>query len=305
MKVIITGATGFIGSALVRALLNRGDEVVALTRDVSRGQAELGPRVEVLEWYPPYSGPWMEAFNGTDGVVNLAGATVETVPIPWTARHKELVRSSRIDATNAVVEALARANPRPSVLVSASGMDYYAPRGAQPLAEDAAPGTNFLSGVTQDWEAMARRAEDRGVRVVLLRTTLVLGKGGGILPMMSLPFRFYLGGWIGSPRQWVSWIHLDDEVGLIIYALTHDTVRGPLNAAAPNPVTMDVWARQMGAALHRPALFPVPAPLIRLALGEQADIALSDRRVVPKAAEDAGYQFVHPEVGEALRASLH
>lgn len=304
MKVIVTGATGFIGRALVRALLERGDEVIALTRNVAQAQEELGTQVEVLGWQPPQPGPWMAAFNRADGVVNLAGRPVATVPKPWTKTHKARVRSSRMDATNAVVEAIARADHRPRVLVNASGMDYYGSQGATPLTEESPPGSGFMASVTHDWEAAACRAEDLGVRVVLLRTSLVLGKGGGILPLMSLPFRLFVGGWIGAPDQWVSWIHLDDEVGLITYALTHDDVRGPLNAGAPNPVVMKDFAREMGRALHCPVWLPAPAPLLRLALGEQSEIALSSIRLVPRAAEEAGYQFRYPEVGEALRSAL-
>lgn len=301
MKVIVTGATGFIGGALVRALLQRGDAVVALTRNVEAARRKLPPGVEAVQWDVRDGGPWMDVFNGADGVVNLAGENAFTKP--WTQREKQRILQSRVDATNVVVNALAKADPRPRVLVNASGMDFYGSQGDTVLTEESPSGSTFLAGVTRQWEAAARKAEDLGVRVVLMRNSLVFGRQGGILPLVALPFRFFMGGVIGG-KQWVSWIAIDDEVGLIIFALTHDELRGPVNAAAPNPVPMRVFSQEIGRALHRPVWAPVPAGLVRTVLGEQGNVILGSIRLQPKVAQEAGYHFQYPELSQTLREEL-
>lgn len=301
MRVIVTGATGFIGGALVRALLQRGDSVVALTRNVESARGRLPPGVEAVQWNGRDEGPWIEVFNGADGVVNLAGENAFTKP--WTEREKQRILRSRVDASSAVVNAISKADPRPPVLVNASGMDYYGSQGDTVLTEESPTGSGFLAGVTRQWEAAARKAEDLGVRVVLLRNSLVLGRQGGILPLMSLPFRFFLGGVIGG-KQWVSWIHIDDEVGIILYALTHDDIRGPVNSAAPNPVPMRVFSQEIGRALHRPVWAPVPTALIRTVAGEQGNVILGSIRLQPRAVQEAGYRFQYPELSQALHEAL-
>jgi uncharacterized protein (TIGR01777 family) len=303
MKVIVSGATGFIGAALVKALRQGGDEVVALTRNVDKARLRLGVDIEALEWRPPELGPWTNAFDGADGVVNLAGEPVADKR--WSAAQKERILMSRVDATKAVVGAIERANPRPKVLISGSAVGYYGSRGNEDLTEDSPPGSDFLAFVVQEWEAAAQPVETLGVRLVVLRTGgMVLGADGGALPRMELPFRFFAGGTMGEPGQWLSWIHIDDEVGLILYALDHDTVRGPVNATAPYPVTMEVFSREIGEALGRPSWVPMMAPMMRLVLGERAHAIMSSQRVLPKAAEAAGYQFKHTDSAEALRSIL-
>jgi uncharacterized protein (TIGR01777 family) len=302
MKVIVTGATGFIGSALVQALLDRGDEVVVLSRSVPKGQSEFGPGVQVLEWHPPNPGPWMEAFNGAGGVVNLAGAPI--AQLPWTPARKRRILQSRLDATRAVVDAITAADPRPSVLVNASGMDYYGQSGATPVTEESGPGEGFLASVTQRWEAAARRAEDAGTRVVLIRTSLVLGRGGGVLPLMSLPWRLFLGGVFGARDQWMSWIDLEDEVRLILFALTNPEVSGPVNAAAPEPVTAPAFYQAIGRALGRPTWVRIPVGLSRRLLGDQAEIAFPDKRVMPVVAQAAGFEFRYPDLAGAMQSAL-
>jgi uncharacterized protein (TIGR01777 family) len=301
VRLIVTGATGFIGKALVRTLLERGDSVVALSRSAQSAQSRLPSGVEIVEWNPHEDGPWMLAFKGADGVVNLAGEPIATKP--WTEKQKQRILSSRIDVTNAVVRAIEAADPRPRVLVNASGMDFYGSQGAIVLNEDSPTGTGFLAGVVREWEGAAQKAEAAGVRVVYLRTSLVLGRGGGVLPLMAIPFRLFAGGVVGG-KQWVSWIHIDDEVGLIIHALTNDEVRGPINASAPNPVPMDVFSKQIGKTLHRPVWAPIPVKLVRTVMGEQANVILGSIRLQPKVAQETGYRFQYPELSEAMREAL-
>ncbi|HLJ67359.1 MAG TPA: TIGR01777 family oxidoreductase [Chloroflexota bacterium] len=302
MKVVVSGATGFIGRALVQALAGRGDEIIALTRDPAKA-AGLGPSVQALAWQPPQPGAWMDALSGADGVVNLAGEPI--VNKPWTRTQKERLIASRVASTRAIVEAIRHAEPRPGVLVNQSAIGYYGSPGATPVTEESPAGDDFPAFITREWEAAARPAEALGVRLVILRTGIVLGAGGGALPPMTMPFRFFAGGTMGNPDQWFSWIHLEDEVGLIVYALTHDEVQGVVNATAPNPVTMDVFSHQIGEALGRPALVPFYGTFMRLALGpERGKAALASQRVLPAAAQSMGYEFRYPESGAALRAIL-
>lgn len=304
MKVIVAGGTGFIGRALVRALQLRGDRVVVLTRSAARADGLFPPGVEAVEWHPPRSGPWMEAFNGADAVVNLSGELVVEPLKPWTEARRAEIRASRVDSTRAVVEAIKGAEPRPGVLVNQSAIGYYGSQGDIVLTEESPPGSDFLAGVVKDWEAAAAPVEEIGVRLVILRTGIVLGTDGGMLPQLVLPFKFYAGGTMGDPGQWFSWIHLEDEVELIIYALTHDGVRGAVNATAPNPVTMKVFSQEIGAALSRPSWVPFVGLGMRVALGRRAEAALASQRVLPAAAEAAGYMFRHAQSGEALRSLL-
>jgi uncharacterized protein (TIGR01777 family) len=303
MKVIVTGATGFIGEALVEALLSRGDEIIALTRSPGGALHRLPAAVQTLEWHPPAPGPWMEAFNGSDAVINLSGESVARKR--WTAEEKEEILSSRVDATNAVVAAIESASPRPSVLVNASAIGYYGPQGDRELTESSPNGEDFLAYVVREWEAAGKKVEPLGVRLVLVRTGIVLGTEGGALPPMVLPFRFYAGGTMGRPDQWISWIHLDDEIALICFALDHENVHGPINLTAPKPVTMDIFSRQIGQAINRPSWVPMLHLPMTLALGrERAEAIMSSQRVLPRAAEAFGYQFRHTDSGEALRSLL-
>ncbi len=304
MKIVISGATGFIGQALVKALRARGDQVVALARSVEKAQQTLGPEVEIAGWQPGQPGDWMAAFNGADGVVNLAGAPVADPLKPWTEQEQALIRSSRVDSTRSVVEAIRQAEPRPRVLVNASAVGYYGSQGDAILTESSPAGNGFLAGVVKDWEAAARPAEESDVRLVLLRTGIVLGAEGGALPALAMPFRLFAGGTMGEPGQWVPWIHLEDEIGLILYALDRDALHGSINAGSPNPVTMDLFCRQIGQALHRPSWVPGYSTLLKLALPKRKDAFLASDRMVPEAALAAGYQFRYTDSGEALRAIL-
>ncbi|GAC1644367.1 MAG: TIGR01777 family oxidoreductase [Chloroflexota bacterium] len=304
MKVLVAGATGFIGRALVRALLERGDTVIALTRNEQSATRALGGAVETVAWDPHQRGPWMDAFRAADGVVNLAGSTVASPTRPWTVAEKQKIRASRLDATAAIVEAIAGADPKPRVLVNVSAIGYYGSPGSTPVTESSPPGSDFLARVCIDWEAAARRVETMGVRLVVCRTGLVLGKEGGLLPQLVLPFRLFAGGTMGNPDQWVSWIHIEDEIGLLLVALDDDTVTGPLNLTAPNPVTMDVFSRQIGQTIGRPSWVPFIGTAMKIGLGERTTATLASQRVLSEVPQRNAYRFRHTDSAEALRSIL-
>ncbi|MFS8570353.1 MAG: TIGR01777 family oxidoreductase [Thermaerobacter sp.] len=328
-RVCIAGGSGFIGSALARHWLARGAEVTILTRGTTMPPPSLSSPPPSPRSTPPQKGTaaagslrrvswgdepaWRRAVAQADVVVNLAGATISR---RWTRAYKEEILNSRLGATRRLVEALGdpeaagdRVSPgapdasgaacRP-VLVNASAVGYYGPSGDLPLTERNAPGEDFLATVCARWEAAARPAEDAGARVVLLRIGLVLGRDGGVLPRMLLPFRLGLGGVLGSGRQWVSWIHIDDLCRLIIFAAENPAIRGPLNATAPEPVTNRQFTRALARTLGRPAFLRVPAAALRLVLGEMSTLLLDGQRVIPQRALDAGFEFRFPTIEAAL-----
>ena len=303
MRVLLTGATGFVGRALVRALAERGDRGVALTRDPARARIALPELADAFAWDPLGGPPPREAFDGVDAVVNLMG---ESVVGRWTERKKRAILGSRETGTRNLAQGMrdaAGAGAAPRVLVSASACGYYGDRGDEELTEDAPPGEDFLPDVCVRWEAAASEAASAasGVRVVLLRTGMVAGRGGGFLAPLSRLTRLGLGGPAGSGRQWWPWVHLDDVVGLILHALDDEAVRGPLNVCAPAPARQREVARALGRVLRRPALAPAPAFALRLALGEFAVELLNSRRTLPAAALASGYAFRHPDLDAALR----
>ncbi|MGI8824354.1 MAG: TIGR01777 family oxidoreductase [Chloroflexota bacterium] len=304
MKIVISGATGFIGSHLVRALEARGDKVVALTRNVLRASRALGPGVDVMEWNPSKPGEWVEAVNGAGAVVNLAGETVVSPTKPWTAGEKTRIRASRVDTTRALVAAIAQASAKPPVFVNASAIGYYGSRGDVQLTESSPPGSDFLARLCVDWEAAAKEVEPAGVRLVLVRTGIVLGKDGGVLPMLALPFRFFAGGTMGNPGQWVSWIHIDDEVGLMLSAIDNREMKGPINLTAPNPVTMERFSRDIGRTLERPSWVPAIGLAMKLGLGERGSVLLASQRVLPEVAQQSGYTFRYIDSAVAIRSLL-
>jgi uncharacterized protein (TIGR01777 family) len=302
MKVLVTGSTGLVGTALVSVLANAGHTVCRLVRPASRSTSGLKAGFEVA--WNPITGELGGAAVGADAVVNLAGAPI--ADHRWTPERKALLRSSRVDATGALVASLAKMNARPRVLVSASAIGYYGNRGDEILSEQSAPGNDFLAERTRDWEAEAVKAEALGIRVVRARIGIVLAEHGGALPKMMLPFKLGLGGRIGSGRQWMSWVTLEDTVTILKLALEDGAVRGAINVVAPNPVRNAEFASALAATLRRPALFPVPGFLLRLAMGEMADaLLLASQRVLPKALEKLGYKFLQPELGSALRSVLN
>jgi len=297
MRLVVAGGTGFIGSALCRRLLECGHSVTLLTR--SGPSAVRQANAKPLTWNPSEPGAWEAAINGSDGIINLAG---EPIAKRWTERQKQKIASSRVQSTRTLVEAIGRAKEKPKWLLNASAIGYYGSHGSEPLSEEAGPGSDFLSRVCVAWEREAEKAESHGLRVVRLRTGIVLGKGGGALAKMVPPFKLFMGGPLGSAEQWISWIHLDDEIALILFLMEHPDAQGAINATAPNPVTMSQFCKTIGEVLNRPSWAPVPAFALRLMLGEMADMLLTGQRVLPAAAQKLGYSFKYPTLLEALRS---
>lgn len=299
MKVTVTGATGLIGTALVGALKARGDEVTVLSRDPGRAGRELG--VEAVAWDPMAEPAPSSAISGRDGVVHLAG---EPVAQRWTESAKRAIRASRDLGTANLVAGIAASEPRPGVLVSSSAVGYYGKHGAEIIDESSPAGSDFLAEVCVEWERRARAAEELGLRVVIVRTGVVLDSGGGALKTMLPPFRAGVGGPVAGGRQYMPWIHLDDIVGIYLAALDGEGWSGPVNGTAPEPVTNADFSKALGRALGRPAVFPVPAFAIRALYGEMAEIVTEGQRAVPARTLEAGYAFQQPELDAALRSAL-
>jgi uncharacterized protein (TIGR01777 family) len=296
--VAITGATGLIGTALAASCARDGMRVSALVRDTRRG-AERLPSATLFPWDSTAGPPPDAAFEGVDVVVNLVGESIASGR--WSEARKKRLRDSRVVGTRAVVDVLRGLPVRPRLLISASGIGFYGDRGDEILTETSSLGKGFIAELGRDWEAEAMKAEEIGVRVVLLRSGLVLARDGGMLRKILPPFRLGLGGKIGGGAQWMPWIHLDDEIGLIRHAMEHESVRGPLNLVAPEPVTNAEFVRALGETLGRPTAFTAPAFALRLALGTMTDeLLLASQRAMPVRTMETGYVFRHPLLREAL-----
>jgi uncharacterized protein (TIGR01777 family) len=290
VRIVVGGANGLIGRQLVSALQQRGDQVTALVR-----RKQEIPGATVVEWDGRGEGPWRGAIDGADAVVNLAGAGV--ADHRWTPDFKRAILESRTQSTGAIVAAIGAAARKPRVLVNASAVGYYGGRGEETLDESASPGVDFLAGVCKAWEDEARKAD---IRTVLLRTGVVLTRQGGALGKMLPPFKAFVGGPIGDGRQWMPWIHIDDEVAAILWAIDREDVKGPLNLVAPAPVPMSEFARTLGQVLHRPSWAPVPAAALKLLLGEIAEVLVEGQRAVPAALRKSGFVFRFSQLREAL-----
>ncbi|MBI4783950.1 MAG: TIGR01777 family protein [Oscillatoriophycideae cyanobacterium NC_groundwater_1537_Pr4_S-0.65um_50_18] len=305
MKVAVTGATGFVGSRLVERLQQAGHTVLVLSRDADRARrmfpSTTFPNVEILSYSPLQSGDWQQQISGCDGVVNLAGAPI--AESRWTPERKQEILESRTLGTQKIVEAIAQANPKPSVLVNSSAIGYYGTSETATFDETSAPGEDFLAQVCQEWEAAAEKVKDSGTRLVILRTGIVLGLGGAIAKML-VPFRLFAGGPIGTGRQWFSWIHREDLIDLILAALTQPEMNGVFNATAPNPVRMAELCQTMGQLLNRPSWLPVPDFALEALLGEAAKVVLEGQEVLPKQTQAAGFQYQYPKVKQALEEVL-
>lgn len=298
MKVFITGANGFVGTNLGRFLLEAGHEVTALVRS-QEALHKLPARVTAVVGDPTQPGKWQEAVARHDVLVNLAGATIFK---RWNAAHKELVRSSRILTTRNLVEAISSGTA--ATLFSTSAVGYYGFTGDAELDETAPTGNDFLAGLARDWENEALHARQKGVRVVTTRFGVVLGNDGGALGQMTLPFRFFVGGPIGSGRQWFSWIHVRDLCRAYTFLMDKPDVEGPVNFTSPLPVRNKELASAIGKVLRRPAFIPAPGFMISLVLGEFGSVILNGQRVVPRVLESHGFSFQFPDVERALRDLL-
>jgi hypothetical protein len=302
MKIAITGATGFVGSRLVERLQRDGHSIVVLTRSVDHGRrvfpAAAFPQVEIVGYSPLESGDWQTGLlSGCDGVVNLAGAPIAE---RWSDEHKQAILDSRKIGTAKLVEALAKADPKPQVWVNASAIGYYGTSETAAFDETSAPiEDDFLSQVCQAWEAAAQPVKDYGTRLVILRFGIVLGMGGAVAKMLT-PFRMFAGGPIGSGRQWFSWIHRDDLVSLIVQALQDPQMAGIYNGTAPNPVRMDEFCKTLGKVLNRPSWLPVPDFVLETILGDGAQVVLEGQQVLPKRTEGSGFTYRYALVKDAL-----
>ncbi len=302
MNIVVTGGTGFIGRALCAALMNGNHTVSVLTRHT--GQVLHWPDIHInsVEWNARDIGPWEQALEGADAVINLAGAPI--AESRWSDARKQLITDSRVLTTRLLVKALSRCSSEPATFISASGIGYYGARDDRRLDEGAARGQGFLADLCLAWEAEAIRAAEFGARVVILRTGMVLEHDGGALPKMLLPFRFFAGGPIMPGSQWVSWIHRNDHIGLIQWALTTTTLSGPINAVAPEPVTMKMFCEVLGRVIHRPSWLPVPRFALHMLLGELGTLMTTGQRVIPAKAIAGGYTFRYPTLEPALEAIL-
>ncbi len=297
MKIIIAGGTGFIGTELIRQI-SGNHQLIVLTRNPGT-KAQSGS-VEFVEWDGTPDGSWTRHVDGADAVINFAGVTIAGKR--WTKTQKKKILGSRINATKAIVEAVGNAKNKPSVLVNISAVGYYGNIEEGDVTEQHSSGDDFLAYVCRQWEQEALVAEKRGVRVVLPRLGVVLGKNGGALQKLLLPFRMFVGGPLGSGKQWFPWIHIDDVIGIIMYAIENKNVSGPINAATPEAVRMKEFCATLGKVLHRPSWAPVPAFALKLILGEMAMMLLTGQKVIPQKILNAGYQFKHPRLSEALQS---
>ena len=305
MKVAIAGATGFVGSRLVEKLQAAGHQVVVLSRDAAKAgrvfPASAYPNLEVVAYTPAESGDWQKSIAGCDAVVNLAG-----VPIAeerWTEARQQAILDSRRLTTAKLVEAIVNANPRPSVFVSASAIGYYGTSETAEFDETSPAGDDFLGAVCKDWEAAAQPAKNAGTRLAILRLGIVLGMGGALAKMLP-PFKLFAGGPLGTGKQWFSWVHREDLVDLILYALQNSQVQGVLNATAPNPVRMNELCQTLGEVLKRPSWLPVPSFALELLLGDGAKVVLEGQKVLPKQTLASGFQYQYPTLKLALEEIL-
>lgn len=301
MRVLVTGASGLIGQALCDALFARGDDVVGLTRDPGRAR-EANPRVEWRKWEPRLERPDPAAFEGVDGVVHLLG---ERIDQKWTPAAKERIMESRRQGTHNLVQTIAALTQPPRVLVSQSAVGYYGDRGAEEVDEGDGPGSSFDSEVVVAWEAAAHELDSSDVRLVVVRTGQVLAKRGGILKEMLTPFQLGVGGPLAGGEQYLSWIHIDDEVGILLWALDQESVSGTVNASSPSPATNREFSKALGRTLNRPAVMPVPGLVLDLKFGREfGQVLRGGQRVIPKRTRALGYEFSYPKLDAALRDLL-
>ncbi len=301
MKLAIAGGTGFVGKALTQTLLQKGHELVILTRQ-SALQRQSSDKTRYVTWDPSRHELGGNTLENIDVIINLTGESIAAKR--WSHKQKLKILESRCDSTQTIVQAIRKTQKKPKVLINASAVGYYGPRDDRITTEKDGAGKDFLAQVCKAWEAHAIRAEDFGVRVVRLRIGIVLEKGGGALQKMIPPFQFFMGGPLGSGKQWMSWVHRQDVIGLILFALENPEAKGAINATAPNPVTMNEFARTLGKVMHRPSFARVPGFMLKILLGEMSDVLLTGQKAVPEKSISLGYRFRYPTLQEALESCL-
>jgi len=301
MRIVIAGATGFVGRSLVNALMTQGHELIVLSRRTAK-PGQIHGKVRYVIWNPETEGLLIREIDGADAVINLAGEPV--IGKRWNKSQKEKILTSRVNATKTIVHSIEKSTRKPRVLVNASAIGIYGSRGNEELSEEAIAGNDFLSNACKAWEAHAIRAQDFGVRVVRLRIGVVLGRDGGALQKMLPPFKFFAGGWLGSGNQWMSWIHLSDLIKLIEFSLTNERVSGVLNAVSPQPVTNKAFSMVLAQILKRPCFLPAPEIALKILLGEMSVILLGSARVIPKKTKASGFQFQYSDIRSALESIL-
>jgi uncharacterized protein len=297
MKILITGGTGFVGTRLTTRLFQDGHAVTILTRSL-KGAKESPPGISYIEGDPTKKGPWQEAIKNHDAVINLAGASIFS---KWTEEHKKAIRDSRVNTTRNIIEGIPFQPEKRFTFFSTSAVGYYGFCGDEQLIEDSPPGSDFLAMIAMEWEREAFKSKDKGARVVITRFGIVMGEKGGALSQMIPLFKKYIGGPIGSGKQWFSWVHIKDLAEAFAFLIKHPEISGPVNVCSPNPVRNRDLAGALGKALHRPSFFPAPGFMVKLVLGEFGSVILKGQRVIPKRLLDSGFAFQYPDIDKALQ----
>jgi uncharacterized protein (TIGR01777 family) len=297
MKILITGGTGFVGTQLTSRLIQDGHEVTILSRSAKR-PGEVPRGISYLLGDPTQKGPWQEAIKNHDAVINLAGASIFA---KWTEQHKKAIRESRVSTTRNIVEGIPEHPKKQFTLLSTSAVGYYGFCGDEELTEESPPGDDFLARIASEWEGEALKAKERGARVVITRFGIVMGEKGGALSQMIPLFKKYIGGPIGSGKQWFSWVHIKDLSEAFAFLMKHPEISGPVNVCAPNPVRNKDLAKALGKVLHRPSFIPAPGFMVKLVLGEFGSVILKGQRVIPRRLLDSGFAFQYPDIDRALQ----
>jgi len=300
MKIFITGGTGFVGRHLVSRFIGEGHTVTVLSRS-EKGSGRLPGGTSIVLGDPTEAGAWQDSVKGQDCIINLAGTSLFS---RWTPEAKKLIRESRISTTRNIVDAIEPSEGKDVALFSTSAVGYYGFHGDEELEEESPPGDDFLARVAVEWENEALRAEERGTRVVITRFGIVLGEKGGALGQMISIFRKYLGGPLGSGKQWFSWIHMGDLVGAFVFLMAHREISGPVNLTSPTPIRNEELAKALGKVMHRPSFLPAPGFMLKLLLGEFGSVLLEGQRVIPRKLLDSGYAFIYPEIEGALQSLI-
>lgn len=296
MKILMTGGTGFVGTQLTSRLTQDGHELTILSRSAKRS-GEVPRGISYLQGDPTQKGPWQEAIKTHDGVINLAGASIFA---KWTEEHKRAIRESRVSTTRNIVEGIPSHPQKPFSLFSTSAVGYYGFCGDEELTEDSPSGNDFLAQIAKEWEDEALKAKEKGARVIITRFGIVMGEKGGALSQMIPLFKKYIGGPIGSGKQWFSWVHIKDLSEAFAFLMKHPEISGPVNVCAPNPVRNKDLAKALGKVLHRPSFMPAPGFMVKLVLGEFGSVILEGQRVIPKRLLESGFAFQYPDIEKAL-----